>query len=170
MSPFDPTFGSFGDFVSLVSLGLKIRTSLSDIHGASAEYEALLHSLDLLCTVLDNIHGVFSGRSTTEVSLSLQFSIQLGFQSVETLLRTLESSLSGIHDKLKPGGSRSKRHNWRQRSVWSLNKKEDVAEIQRQSDNYVTLFTSLTFISQWYVHSAKAVQSKYWSLCSVFCH
>ena len=125
------TFGSVGDIIAVAELAFKISRALSESAGASKEYQELMLELDLSRRALLEAETFLNPKTRVRLRLDAENAIR---QHVTLCKKELEAFMKGIEKykaSLKKGGSGNvMMDSWR-KIGWSLFKKEDLIELQR---------------------------------------
>ncbi|KAK8052713.1 hypothetical protein PG996_012014 [Apiospora saccharicola] len=104
---FSPTFGSFGDFISLSILIKDIVIAVGDTHGSAADYRSLSAALDNMDAMLNQAHLLCNTHSTNSNIQTLQGIANHAIDSCRadltlflTCLRDYKSSLGDGHGNI----------------------------------------------------------------------
>lgn len=89
---FDPTFGSFGDFLSIAILIKEICVALNESRGSARNYQDLIQQLEILAKAIQALAVYLSSQPTGSDSESVTI-----LQIVEQIRILLEK----FHDRLR---------------------------------------------------------------------
>ncbi|EIM84347.1 uncharacterized protein STEHIDRAFT_170063 [Stereum hirsutum FP-91666 SS1] len=129
------TFGSLGDIIAVIDLLNEVRKALSDSTGSSAEYQALLISLDIFHDTLEAVRDTFSTaspslRNHTPLLPSLQNAHRQALSVSRALLKDIHARIAKYQASLRKGGSGSMmRDSWR-KIGWALFQKPELEEMK----------------------------------------
>ena len=118
------TFGSVGDFLTLIGLGIKAVQALLDGAGSTSEYQDLIAELVALSSVLGLVHSRFTPqhRLRPDVVNAIDFEIS-GCRSV---INKFLKSVKGYEKALGSAG----RHGSLRKIAWKILKPDDVATLR----------------------------------------
>lgn len=101
---FGPTFGSFGDFVSIALLVTEICVALNESRGSAKKYQDLMQNLDVLSKSTQALENIYRDPQHAEAFDAISVT---ALQTVEQIRKQLE----GFHGRLRkydpsltPGG------------------------------------------------------------------
>lgn len=127
------TFGSLGDIIAIVDLLNQVRKALSDSTGSSAEYQALLISLDIFYDTLLAVQDIFAPTPPSQrhaLLPSLQNAHRQALSVSHALLKDVRARIMKYQASLRKGGSGSMmRDSWR-KIGWALFQKPELEEIR----------------------------------------
>ncbi|EIM82301.1 uncharacterized protein STEHIDRAFT_160850 [Stereum hirsutum FP-91666 SS1] len=147
MSVFAFTFGSFGDILSIVQLGYKVRTLLSESKGATEEYQQLLSELDTSLRTLHLVHGALFAKDAASLPPDVVKAIRQSVSNSWIIIFDIYSKIARFRDKLKKGGSGSMmRASW-QKIGWGLFKQDELVESRRRLSEQSSVIKTLLGLS-----------------------
>lgn len=125
---FFPTFGSFGDFISLVILVRDIASAIEDANGSAADYRSLACELDTIDAVLKQAQQLCEHHSTIPNVQILYAVAKNTIDSCQADLAFFKSQLNKYKTSLGDGsGNILKRTS---RKVMWLTEKEDISKFR----------------------------------------
>ena len=138
---------SIGDFIAGINLLIEAASSLSDTHGAQADYQGLCRQLQNLNTSLDCIKSLDIDTMQSMQATALENTLNDCQQCVDDFIR--------INRKFKDLGSVS-RSQWSPDALkshvrkvqWALWKKADVAKFQQTIQTHCAALQSLLALIQ----------------------
>lgn len=100
---FDPTFGSFGDFLSIAILIKEICVALNESRGSARNYQDLIQQLEILAKAIQALAVYLSSQRTGSDSESVTI-LQI-VEQIRILLEEFHDRLRKYAPSLSPGGS-----------------------------------------------------------------
>lgn len=102
----DPTFGSFGDFLSIAALIKDIVIALNDSRGSSKKYQSLIHGLDILNTAIGQVEQLYrSQRFTVGIERGPVTALEQAIAKIWQSLEDFHAKIRKFATSLSPGGS-----------------------------------------------------------------
>lgn len=102
----DPSFGSFGDLVSIALLIKEIATALNDRRGSPKKYQVLIRGLDTLSTSVQEAEKLYSSqRFVTGVERCPMLALEQAITEVSQCLEDFYGRIRKYGSSLAPGGS-----------------------------------------------------------------
>lgn len=144
------SFGAFGDFVTLIELGVKVIKHLSASSGPSEDYQALILDIDSLVRILKIATTATTSIRHSQLPESL---VQTGcnaLQSAQDNLKRLEAKIETYRQRLRRGGSYRKMvESWAKIGWGLLVKDEDVITLRWQLSYNVRTIQVVMSSAQW---------------------
>ncbi|KAK8131647.1 hypothetical protein PG984_008085 [Apiospora sp. TS-2023a] len=125
-----PTFGSFGDFISLSVLIKDIVKAVDDAHGSAAEYRSLAKDLDIFNDTLQEAYRLCGAESTNPDVQSLHELAKEAINSCQANIGLFTAQLRKYKSSL--GGENENPFKRTYRKVQWLAEKEDIAKFRAQ--------------------------------------
>lgn len=150
---FDPSFGSFGDFLSIAALIKDIVIALDDSRGSKKKYQALIQQLGILTVVIEQIENIYKDqRYVGGVDGTSVTALETAVANIWQRLEDFYLKLRKYTTSLSPGGSGSVLRDAAKKIQFKFEEK-DVEEFQRDILVYGNLLQILLGIAQKYVRT-----------------
>lgn len=144
---FAPTFGSFGDFISIALLIKEIYTALDEQKGSAKKYQDLIRSLDILLKTVQAVDSAYRGPQNVGEFDSTSV---IALQTVQQIRKYLEEFVARFYKyapTLSPGGSGNKAKDVARRVQFRILEDKDIGNFQMQITGYIMLLQTLVEVS-----------------------
>lgn len=126
---FGPTFGSFGDFVTLVSLVKELIQVLDDCRGSSKDYRDVVSTLRIQLVALNRVGELYGAAPRDGRETAIQSNVHQVLQQIRQCIDEFLNKLSGFAPSLANSGSRKRPFDLIRKIEWRIERKEiDVFE------------------------------------------
>lgn len=132
----DPTFGSFGDLLSIAALIKDIVIALNDSRGSSKKYQSLMHGLDILNTAIGQVEQLYSSQHfTVGIEQGPVTALEQAIAKIWQSLEDFHAKIRKFSTSLSPGGSGSVVRDVARKIQFKMEEK-DVQEFQQEILSY----------------------------------
>lgn len=150
---FDPTFGSFGDFLSIAALIKDIVIALDDSRGSKQKYQALIQELGILTQAIEQTEKIYKDqRYVSGVDRSPVTALETAVAKIWQRLEDFNLKLRKYAISLCPGGSGHVIRDIARKIQFKIEEK-DVEEFQRDVLGYNISLKLLLQVTQMYAQT-----------------
>lgn len=144
----DPTFGSFGDFLSIAALIKDIVEALNDSRGSSKKYQELINGLGILNTAMEQVRQLCtSQRFLADIESTLVTALEQAVAKVWQSLEDFHAKIWKYSASLSPGGSGNVVKDAFRKIQYKLEEK-DVQDFHQEILEYKTSLELLLQLAQ----------------------
>lgn len=139
---FAPTFGSFGDFLSIALLIKDITSALNDSRGSARKYQGLIQSLATLNQTIQAVKTIYLGPRHADALDHVSVTVLKVVEQIKQCLEQFGSGMKKYSQSLQPGGSGNVMKDAARKLQFKFEEKE-VEELHLQTVRYSTTLNVL---------------------------
>ncbi|KAJ4423395.1 hypothetical protein N0V82_001999 [Gnomoniopsis sp. IMI 355080] len=140
---FGPTFGSFGDFISLVVLIKDISTALHEQRGSAKKYQDVIKNLDILSETVQAVETAYGGPQHAGNLDGIPATALETVQQIRKYLESFVTRLNKYAPALSQGGSGNMAKDVARKVQFRILEDKEIGNFQAQITGYIMLLTTL---------------------------